>query len=159
MSERGKLKGGKLRTIAAVDRRVKALRLRRQGLTYEQIAARLGYAGRASAFKAISTALRETLQEPADELRQLELERLDDLHCVLWPRAIAGNLRAVDGVLALMRRRAKLLGLDAPRETAVDVEVSLRRLAVIAGEEIGIDPALVWAEATALLRKLEQGHA
>ena len=60
------------------------------------------------------SALKQTLQEPADELRKLELERLDKLLLGVWPQAVRGNQGSVDRALRIMERRAKLLGLDAP---------------------------------------------
>ena len=59
-------------------------------------------------------ALKATLQEPADELRTLELERLDRLLLGVWGQAAKGNQGAVDRALKIMERRARLLGLDAP---------------------------------------------
>ena len=48
----------------------------------------------------------------------LELERLDALTLAAWPRARAGDDRAIRVVLRIMQRRAKLLGLDAPLKSA-----------------------------------------
>lgn len=100
--------------VNALDRQLTALRLRRAGVPYADIAKELGYAGRDGAHRAVKAALRKTLQEPADELRALELERLDALQMALWPRAQKGDKVAIDQVLKIMERRAKLLGLDAP---------------------------------------------
>ena len=57
------------------------------------------------------------VREPAEAVRKIELDRLDALQRSLWPAALKGDLRdlpAVDRVLAVMGRRARLLGLDAP---------------------------------------------
>jgi hypothetical protein len=59
-------------------------------------------------------ALKATLQEPADELRKMELERLDRLLLAVWGQAAKGNQGGIDRALKIMERRAKLLGLDAP---------------------------------------------
>src|SRR5438105_6695556 len=58
-------------------RDAEALRLRSRGWTYQRIADELGYHDRRTAYRAVEQALRETLQEPADDLRKLELDRLD----------------------------------------------------------------------------------
>jgi hypothetical protein len=50
----------------------------------------------------------------AERVRELELERWDRLILGLWPKARAGDEKAVRAVVAVMERRAKLLGLDAP---------------------------------------------
>lgn len=102
------------RKLAIAERQREAVALRRAGLEYDAIAKRLGYASKAGAFAAVRSALRRHESEEVRELRTLTALQLDDMHAALWPRAIAGDLRAVDGVLAIMERRARLFGLDAP---------------------------------------------
>jgi hypothetical protein len=137
--------------LAALPRELEALRLRQVGLTYDAIAARLGYATRASAWHAVHAALAATLQEPAEGLRELELARLDRLQLALWPKATAGNLRAVDRVLAIMRRRAALLGLDAPRRHHVAGGIDLRAYAAHVAADLGLDAGEVLAEAARII--------
>ena len=96
------------------ERRRQALELRKAGATYDQIARQIGYANEGGAYKAVQAALKAVYREPADEVRKLELERLDRLTLALWTRAKEGEAEAIDRVLKLMDRRAKLLGLDAP---------------------------------------------
>jgi hypothetical protein len=50
--------------------------------------------------------------ERAEQLQRLEIERLDQLLASVWLKAKAGNFSAIDRVLQIMQRRAKLLGLD-----------------------------------------------
>ena len=104
--------------IAAAERQARALELRKAGLGYAAIAHQLGYAGPSGAYKAIMTALRALTGEPAKELRDLELARLDDLLAGLWADARQGNVQKIDRVLKLMQRRAALLRLDAPQRFA-----------------------------------------
>jgi hypothetical protein len=78
------------------------------------IAEMLGWNSHQAASKAIRAALKRTIQEPADELRTLELSRLDDMLKAIAPHVAAGNLTAIDRALKIMERRAKLIGLDAP---------------------------------------------
>jgi hypothetical protein len=104
--------------IVAAERQGQALALRKAGLGYAAIARQLGYAGASGAYKAIMTALRALTREPAEELRALELARLDDLLAGLWADARRGNVAKVDRVLKVMARRAALLGLDAPQRFA-----------------------------------------
>jgi hypothetical protein len=63
------------------------------------------------------------LDEQADQVVALELERLDTMIRVLWPKVLGGtidgkkiapDLPAMDRVLRLMDRRARYLGLDQP---------------------------------------------
>jgi hypothetical protein len=142
----GETKGRKNRALAT-ERQRQALELHRTGVGYQAIADRLGYAGPSGAYKAVEAALRKTLQPPADELRTLELERLDLMHQALWPRAVAGNLRAVDRVLSIMKRRSRLLGLDAPKTLAVSVEAMAEKMA----ERYGLEVVAVLAEAEWIL--------
>lgn len=114
IQRKSELKPSVRRQLNAVDKQVRALELRKAGLTLEQIANELGYASKSGAAKALSAALQKTIQEPADELRTLESQRLDALLHSLWNNALSGDTRAIDTCLRVMDRRAKLLGLDAP---------------------------------------------
>src|SRR5215211_7434864 len=127
--------------LAAAERQAKALALRKGGVTYEQIADAVGYASASGAHKAVLSALRRMVAEPAEELRQLELTRLDALLVALWPAASRGTLGAVDRVLKVMERRAAYLGLDAPKK----IDVSLEQLAARAAAEAGLDEHAVLA--------------
>jgi hypothetical protein len=102
------------RRIAAVEKQSQALELRKAGATYDSIAQTIGYSSRAGAALAVEAALRKTLQEPADELRKLDLERLNTMLLAIWARARQGSLDDIDMVLKILARKAKLLGLDAP---------------------------------------------
>jgi hypothetical protein len=59
----------------------------------------------------VRKALKERPVEGVDELRALELDRLDSLHEVVWPKALAGDLGAASVILRIMDKRARLLGL------------------------------------------------
>ena len=89
-------------------------------MTYDQIGEALGIT-RQSAHKAVQKALQEIQQrtaEEATELRALECERLDEMGRGLWAEARKGNPKAVEKMLKVMERRAKLIGLDAPTKHA-----------------------------------------
>jgi hypothetical protein len=106
--------------ITAAQRRGKALDLRKQGQTYAQIAAALGVS-ESRAHQVVTEELRRLhaeRSEAAGEVLRLELERLDVLQASVWPKAKAGEPTAVERVLNIMARRAKLLGLDAPTKVA-----------------------------------------
>lgn len=101
---------------AILERQLRALDLRKQGLTYREIGARLEV-DYTTAYKDVQTELKRLAAlalDSADELRQMELERLDMLTKALEPMARVGNPGAVNSYLRVMERRAKLLGLDAP---------------------------------------------
>jgi hypothetical protein len=106
------------RQLEALERHVQALKMRAAGMEYHDIARELGYKTPGGAFKAVKTALVKTLQEPADELRKLEVNRLDELLFVLWPQR--HKPQYTDRILRIMERRAKLLGLDMPDNLNID---------------------------------------
>lgn len=109
------------RRTQAAEREKAAFALRIAGATYAQIAERLGVttAGAHKMVKRVLERTRAETNEIADELRRVEVERLDALTLTLWKQATAGNLGAVDRVLRVMERRARLLGLDAPAKQDV----------------------------------------
>jgi hypothetical protein len=143
--------------LASVDRAVQAIELRRAGLTFQQIADRLGYMNRAGAWHAVQTGLRMALETPSRELIGLEVERLDALQASVWDRALGGDMKAIDRVISIMRRRAKLLGLDAPRAVAVGGAVPPWRLVEVVAQEEGRDPEAVWSEAEELFSRITEG--
>ena len=104
-----------------VDKEVKVLELRRAGLTWQRIAEETGYADHTGAYAAYKRAIKRTMQQPADELREQELDRIDRLQLAAWPNAMKGSERAILAIVRLMERRAKLLGLDAPTRIQQDV--------------------------------------
>ena len=106
------------RRLEATERQRQALELRKSGASFESIARTLGYKGRSSAYRAVMAALRKTLQEPADELRKLELNRIDVALLGIWKLVRVGHLQAIDRFVKLAERRAKLVGLDAPTKWA-----------------------------------------
>jgi hypothetical protein len=107
----------------SMDREVEAIQLRRQGLTYGEIAERLGYADHRGASLAVQRGMRRALQEPADELREIEAARLDRAMSKIWDQVEQGDLKAIGTMLRIMERRSKLLGLDAP--TVIQQDVTL----------------------------------
>lgn len=104
--------------ITATERQRQALELRKAGVSYAVIAEKLGYRSGSGAHAAVGVALKKTLQEPANDLRTLELERLDILQLAIWQQVRQGHLGAIDRYLKIAERRSKLLGLDAPTKVA-----------------------------------------
>jgi hypothetical protein len=106
-----------------LDRETECLRLRRGGLTLDEIAKRVGYANPGSVHKALERANARIVREDVEEIRNLEAERLDLLQAANWGRALAGDIPAGALVLRVMERRAKLLGLDMPIRVQQEVTV------------------------------------
>lgn len=121
----------KARNAATADRRARAVALRLAGVDYETIASQLGYASRGAATKDVCRALeanRAECAEAVENLREADLLRLDRMLMVAWNKVIRdGNLRAVEVVLKIMERRAKLVGLDAKIEMDVKIETETDR--------------------------------
>lgn len=151
---RGKVHGPDGRFIStpeSAERDAEATRLRGRALSYQAIADEMGWANISSAYRAVQRGLAAIRSEPAEEVRTLELERLDDLyrrtlgvlegrHLVISngrivfdpdlstpdvPVPLKDNavaLQAVDRLLKIQERRARLLGLDAPSRLSVDAQ-------------------------------------
>lgn len=143
-----------IRTLTAAERDAEACRLKARSLSYRQIAEQLGYADHTGARRAVERVLAETVAEPAAELRQLELMKLDAMeravldvlerkHVTVSNGKViysgtegeplvddAPVLQAVDRLLKIQDRRSKLVGLDAPKRLevitvdAIDAEIA-----------------------------------
>jgi DNA-binding CsgD family transcriptional regulator len=138
-------------TLAARERLPKIMEMRKAGATYKQIATALNMSA-GGVHNAVTTELRKFNADIADKLpefRQLELERLDAMQLYLWPKVKTGNCQAVNTVLRIMERRAKVLGTDAPiKVDAVTAVVDAAGISDQSAEEIrrkilGIDETKV----------------
>lgn len=112
--------------VAAAERRLTTLELRKAGLSLRQIAQRTGVSV-SMAKKDLDRALADLLAEQntkAEDWRALELERLEKMHVALWPKVVneAPNMAAVDRVLRIAERRSKLLGLDMPVRSIMELD-------------------------------------
>jgi hypothetical protein len=119
---------------AAALRGNRALELRAAGAPYEQIAQTLGYSNRATAARAVQRALDRDYERTAnlrDEYRQLHLMRTDRALRAIWPKVIHGDLGAIDRLVRLLDRQAKLLGLDAPTQISVTATDQTALLAML----------------------------
>ena len=102
--------------VAVAERRTKAVRLAATGMDYTQIAKQLGYHDRSGAFKAIRGALAAEQAEAVEELRMLELARLDALQRSCWDAALEGDIASIDRILKIVQARVRLLGLDQAKD-------------------------------------------
>jgi hypothetical protein len=105
---------------AQIDREKQIIELRIEGYTWRQIAQHIQMSP-GGALKAYRRAMVRTLKPVSDELRDLELDRLDTLQQTYWQPAVQGNLRAADFILRVIDKRAKILGLDAPTKIQAEV--------------------------------------
>lgn len=141
--------GRYLRALEDVQRDADACRLRQRGHTYQQIADTLCYPDRTQARRGVERAMADVITEPAEEVRRFELDRLDHAyraalavlereHLVVDHGKVvyhddrplrddAPVLQAIDRILRIQERRAKLLGLDAPAKVQVITDDDLDR--------------------------------
>lgn len=97
----------------AAERRRRAVEMALGGATYQQIAQGMGYANRGTVHRIVQQALRQREVESIDEMRQLELDRLDALQAAQWEVALEGDVHAAAVILKVMDRRCRPLGLYA----------------------------------------------
>jgi hypothetical protein len=120
-----------VRRIRTTEKTLRALELRKRGMNYTQIGEKLGCA-RSTACRYVLSELEnlaDKCREEAAHVRDLELQRLDDLYLIAYRAIIDGNdLAGIDRCLRIMERRAKLLGLDAAEkvEHSGDLVINLR---------------------------------
>lgn len=135
------------RSPETAERDAYACQLRMRGLSYKAVAEEMGYAGHWGARQAVQRALLAIVQEPAEDLRTMELARLDQMwqavilvletkHYVVsegrlvWigPKDAARPLeddgpvlQCIDRMLKIQERRSRLLGLDAPTKIKAEI--------------------------------------
>ncbi|CAJ6206720.1 Uncharacterised protein [Burkholderia pseudomallei] len=101
------------RKVTAADRGVQAMQLRKLGYSFEEIGGVLKIS-RQAAHQLVKKYLEETIAlatEEAEELRQLQLARLDHLFCKALPQAEAGDTKALNACRQIVMDQAKLQGI------------------------------------------------
>jgi hypothetical protein len=107
------------RALAAA-RRVRAVELRTAGHTYDRIAAELGYANRGTVYRVVANALETQTVEAVDQLRSLEVERLDRLQEAVWQKALEGDVPSAAVAMRVIMERCRLLGLEGKGLLGID---------------------------------------
>ena len=136
-----------------VEARLKAqnaVQLRVLGYTHQVIADKLGYSTPSASYKAVMRELNATAREQSEsneELRTLELKRLDQWLESITTQAVKGDLSAVNTAVRISESRRTLLGLDAPKQLEARIKVdviswnqALRDMLDIYKEVHGINP-------------------
>lgn len=95
----------------AAYRKARAVELALAGHDYDSIARELGYAHRASAWKAVQRALGERKDRAVDAYRREQVRLLNELMSARWEAAMAGDVRSAHTVLRTIEQRIRLLGL------------------------------------------------
>jgi hypothetical protein len=141
------------RQAEAARRRAQVVQLRLAGANFEEIGQQLGVSD-TRAHQLWTDALDRTTKEPTDQWRELELQRLDQLqaaaaevlqsthHVIQTGKVVVDDqgrpyvdhrpvLAAVNTLVRVMERRARLLGLDAPARVDTTVDGTLTTVDVI----------------------------
>ena len=82
--------------------------------------------------KALNAEWRERALADVAHEKAVDLDRLEHMIAAVWPAALLGHLGAVDRVMRLLERKAKLLGLDAPQHSTLDQQVMTTMVQIIA---------------------------
>jgi len=100
--------------MTAAERRPKVVSMRKAGYGQREIADQLGIAV-STVCKDLQFALEEygaaTARE-VSEMRALDNARIEEMIKAIWLKAKSGQVTAIDRVVKLLERRAKLNGLD-----------------------------------------------
>jgi hypothetical protein len=151
-------KGRFLRTLEGAERDAEACRMRTTGYGYREIAEWLNYGNAANARRAVERVLAETVAGPAEDLRTLELERLDRelerldvLEQRVWVVLNANHVTVSNG--RIMYLGDTPLADNAPVLNAVDrlvkITESRTRISESRRKLLGLDaPAKVQSEGT-----------
>lgn len=127
----------------AIDFAAKAVSMRRAGMTFDAIARELDVS-QSVVWMAVDRWMkrtREEVKEAANDVREMELARLDKATELIMSAIEDGELQAVDRLVKVIDRRSKLLGLDAPTQIqatldGVDGASYAERLARMTPEEL-----------------------
>lgn len=120
------------RSPETVARDAEAARLRARGWTYPRIAEHFGVTKQA-VHQMVQRVMAETLREPAEQVREYELDRLDELEYEIRREIEAGatsHTDASDKLLRIFESRRKLLGLDAASKLDVSGGVTYEVIGV-----------------------------
>jgi hypothetical protein len=106
-----------------------ALSLRKAGLQYREISNTLSKKYNmpitlSYCYRAVMdslTQLSEETQEVAEQMRRLDEMRLGDSIRAIYPAVLNGNFQAIDRLVKIVERRAKMYGYDAPTSVSVSM--------------------------------------
>lgn len=130
------------------DRRERVYAMRLTGKSLGFIAQAEGVS-KTTVFNDIEAVIKAKTEVPAQQVREMELDRLDLLLDKLMPRVENGDVQAIQTALKVMDRRAKFLGLDAPTKQEITVpQIDVGSTAL--GELLGKHQERIAAEEQAL---------
>jgi len=114
---------------ATREREAEVMRLFKASKTYDEICAETGLANRSSVASIIKRVLQRNVVEDVEEIRAVEISRIDEMFASIWESARAGSLAHQEGAMKLMKERRKYLpGLEAPQQHEVVVDQQVQAL-------------------------------
>jgi hypothetical protein len=142
--------------LKITERRIMALNLRKQGASYRIIAANMrqedgispkynSHAAYLDVMAALND-LNEQQRELAKENQRLDLERLDTLFTKAFENGKKGDVMSINACLAIMDKRAKLLGYQPPEvQQNLNIDVSKLTTEQLLRIKNGENPTVVLA--------------
>jgi hypothetical protein len=116
--------------LTAREKQRQALELRKAGATYRQIAESVGYRSASSAYTAVKKAFNEVIQEPVEEIRAMQVERVQHMILALWPAAQSGDPKSSEVLLKWIDKLDRLMGTEAPRQVEHSVNGQIGVLSI-----------------------------
>ena len=136
--------GNRGKEVALLEQQVIFWQDYKQGHSYRQIADKYGVTESlvGNLIRKYIKDLRETGLRTVAEYRQVQIERIQTSYASIWTNVLRGRVDAINTMIRLMEREAKLLGLDAPTK----VDISARIIALAQAEGVDPDEAIEIAE-------------
>ena len=98
--------------LLKMDRRLKAMEMRRRGHHWEEVARECGYASARSAAQSVHKLAKKTVLEAVGDYRNMQIDRCHEMLVGLTDKARAGDERAIDTALRVMERLDKYVGTE-----------------------------------------------
>mgnify|MGYP003676966325 CR=1 FL=1 len=108
------------RKVHAIVKQARALDLRVQGLTLQEIADELGYSSHGGVHYAIQKALENITYESVGDFRKLTLERLTRILKIHWPSVENGDMASARLALDIIKNMREVTGVDVPSTSKVE---------------------------------------
>jgi hypothetical protein len=113
--------------IMQVNLHAQVLKLRHDGYTVQEVAARVGISP-IRAHVVIDDAIKELQDDTtkhAAAIREIELLRLETATKAVMPNVEEGNLGAINTLIKIQDRRAKYIGIDSPSKTNIAMVIDV----------------------------------
>jgi hypothetical protein len=106
--------------LEKLQKHMRALEMRLEGKTLEEIKNELGYADKTGARDAVLRGVQKIEIEPVDQKRKLYLCKLNALDAKVYTKACKGDLEAVKTWLKVLDGEMKLVpGLEVPKQVQI----------------------------------------